>query len=63
MCEFIITCRIANEFVNTKEVKKKKKWIGTNMENRPRGYKTSFILNSAEHKIYPADKCLKANNC
>ena len=24
---------------------------------RPRGYKTFFILNSAEHKIYPAHKC------
>ena len=24
---------------------------------RPRGYKTFFILNSAEHDIYPAHKC------
>ena len=23
----------------------------------PRGYKTFFILNSAEHEIYPAHKC------
>ena len=23
----------------------------------PRGYKTFFMLNSAEHKIYPAHKC------
>ena len=29
----------------------------------PRGYKTFFILNSAEHKIYSAHKCLNANNC
>ena len=25
--------------------------------------KTFFILNSAEHEIYPAHKCLNANNC
>ena len=25
--------------------------------------KTFFILNSAEHDIYPAHKCLNANNC
>ena len=25
--------------------------------NWPRGYKTFFMLNSAEHEIYPADKC------
>ena len=24
---------------------------------RPRGYKTFFVLNSAEHEIYPAHKC------
>ena len=24
---------------------------------RPQGYKTFFILNSAEHEIYPAHKC------
>ena len=24
---------------------------------RARGYKTFFMLNSAEHKIYPAHKC------
>ena len=23
----------------------------------PRGYKTFFMLNSAEHEIYPAHKC------
>ena len=29
-----------------------------------RGYKSFFMLNSAETKIYPAHKCLKnANNC
>ena len=27
-----------------------------------RGYKTFFMLNSAEHEIYPAHKCLNANN-
>ena len=26
-------------------------------ETRPRGYKTCFMLNSAEHEIYPAHKC------
>ena len=28
----------------------------------PRGYKTFFKLSSAETKIYPAHKCLNANN-
>ena len=32
-------------------------------EVRPRGYKTFFMLNSTEHKIYHAQKCYKANNC
>ena len=26
-------------------------------DNRARGYKTFFMLNSAETKIYPAHKC------
>ena len=26
-------------------------------ESWPRGYKTFFVLNSAEHVIYPAHKC------
>ena len=30
---------------------------------RLRGYKTFFMLNSAEHAIYPAHKCKNANNC
>ena len=30
---------------------------------RPRGYKTFFMLNSAEHEIYPAHMCYNANNC
>ena len=30
---------------------------------RPRGYKTFFMLNSIEHEIFPAHKCLNANNC
>ena len=25
--------------------------------NRPRGYKTFFMLNSIEHEIFPAHKC------
>ena len=25
--------------------------------SRPPGYKTFFMLNSAEHEIYPAHKC------
>ena len=29
----------------------------------PRGYKTIFMLNSAEHEIFPAHKCKNANNC
>ena len=28
----------------------------------PQGYKKFFMLNSAEHEIYPANKCLNANN-
>ena len=32
-------------------------------ENRLRGYKTFFMHNSAEHRIYPAHKCKNANNC
>ena len=31
--------------------------------NRPRGYKPFFVLNSAEHEIHPAHKCLDTNNC
>ena len=30
---------------------------------RPQGYKTFFMLNSAEQEIYPAHKCLNANYC
>ena len=30
---------------------------------KPRGYKTIFILNSAEHETYPTHKCLNTNNC
>ena len=29
----------------------------------PRGYKTVFMLNSAEHEICPANKYQIANNC
>ena len=36
---------------------------GTREAIRPRGYKTVFMLNSTEHEIYPAHKCLNANNC
>ena len=33
-------------------------------KTRPRGYKTFFMLNLAEHEIYLAHKCFKkANNC
>ena len=30
---------------------------------RARGYKIFFMLNSVEHKIFPAHKCLNDNNC
>ena len=30
---------------------------------RARGYKSFFIFNSAERKIYPAYKCKNANKC
>ena len=29
----------------------------------PRGYKTFYMLNSAEHEIYHAHECENANNC
>ena len=29
----------------------------------PEVIKLFFMLNSAEHEIYPAHKCLNANNC
>ena len=29
----------------------------------PRGYKTFFVLNSAEHEIFPANKSQITNNC
>ena len=32
-------------------------------ETWPGGYKTFSMLSSAEHEIYPAHKCLNANNC
>ena len=31
--------------------------------DRPRDYKTFFMLNSTEHEIYHAHKCSNANNC
>ena len=31
--------------------------------NWPRGYKTFFMLNSAEHEIYTAHKCINALSC
>ena len=31
--------------------------------SRPRGYKTFFMLNSAEHEICPANKSQITNNC
>ena len=34
-----------------------KRWTPLNMYAGPRGYTTFFILNSAEHEIYPAHKC------
>ena len=30
---------------------------------RPRGYKTFFMLNSAEHEIFPVNKSQVTNNC
>ena len=32
-------------------------------DNKPRGYKTFFMLNSIEHESFPAHKCSNANNC
>ena len=32
-------------------------------DTRSRGYKTFFMLSSAETKIYPAHKCSNANIC
>ena len=36
---------------------------GSLYQIRSQGYKTFFMLSSAETKIYPAHKCLNANNC
>ena len=36
--------------------------FGLLYDYRPQGYKTFFMLNSAECKIYPAHKCY-ANKC
>ena len=33
------------------------KYSAQNAISQARGYKTFFVLNSAEHKIYPAHKC------
>ena len=33
------------------------KVYGQGSNSWPRGYKTFFVLNSAEHEIYPAHKC------
>ena len=30
---------------------------------RPQGYKTSFMLSSAETKVYPTNKCKNAKTC
>ena len=35
----------------------------TNTVNWPRGYKTFFMLNSAEHEICPADKYQITKQC
>ena len=32
-------------------------------DTRPRGYKTFYMLNSAEHEIFPAHKCYIAITC
>ena len=34
----------------------------TILSARPRGYKTAFVLTSAEHEIFFAIKCENANN-
>ena len=36
---------------------------GQSCANRPRGYKTFFMLDSAEHEICPANKSQITNNC
>ena len=33
------------------------------INSRPKGYKTFFVLNSAEHEIYPANKSQITSNC
>ena len=55
LCEYMAFHRIANKFVIRKKINRLRG--GANMETWPRGYKTFFILNSAEHEIYPANKC------
>ena len=37
-------------------------WEATFVKSRPQGYKTFFMLNSAEHEIFSANKYENANN-
>ena len=36
--------------------------INARLDTRPRVYKTFFMLNSAEHEIFPANKYENANS-
>ena len=57
---------LQSDIFQKKQQKKKQEYLQYQtvwIQIRPRGYKTFFILNSAEHEIYPAHKCQNANNC
>ena len=44
-------------------IEKWKKYGSAYFSFMPRGYKTFFMLNSAEHEIFPANKSQITNNC
>ena len=51
--------------VNSDQPARKQTMIlsGTARSSLPRGYKTSFMLNSAEHEICPANYSQNTNKC
>ena len=57
LLESIISKLATREISNFKTVSvAEQAGLGMNVD-RPRGYKTFTMLNSAEHQIYPAHKC------
>ena len=44
-------------YLSDVEILTEKNIRGNSMKNRPRGYKTFFMLNSVEHEILNAHRC------